>query len=233
MILKVFNDATYNTPLNIDLNISNETIVLRTNETEKTVTFAELKNDELNSGFDRYVIQIIPNDDPSESADLFIKTNVINLYAETAISKMAATEYFLQAQKYGFLHIIMRAEDTSFDDCVLFVNTTTDGTFTCNKEFSYSERVITQPPKFYYPQIAVAEIERSDSSVTLEITAPTNVNKEIYLKTNVGHVPAKVPLTNGVGRFNFTPIGMATGDTATIKIGYKYYSNIISTQITK
>lgn len=231
MILKVYNDSKYSYDTEANLSINNDIVNLKTtsftnnkkNQFETSLSFLDLKNRINSSGFDRWVIELLPNGNH----------NLINLYAETSNDKLPAQDYFIKANSYGFVHIIIRAEDKNFDDAIFFVNLTKDSKLECNKEYTITEREITKPPKFYYPEISLSEIKRDNNEITIEVTSPSSVNKDIYIKTNYGHTPTKIKLVNGKGKFIFTPIGMNNDDIATVKVGYRFYSNIASIQLKK
>lgn len=231
MILKVYNDSKYSYDTEANLSINNDIVNLKTtsftnnkkNQFETSLSFLDLKNRINSSGFDRWVIELLPNGNH----------NLINLYAETSNDKLPAQDYFVKSNSYGFIHIIIRAEDENFDDAIFFVNLTKDSKLECNKEYTITEREITKPPKFYYPEISLSEIKRDNNEITIAVVSPNSVNKDIYIKTNYGHTPTKIELVNGKGKFIFTPIGMSNDDIATVKVGYRFYSNIASIQIKK
>jgi len=231
MILKVYNDSKYFYDTEANLSIDNDIVNLQTisfinnkkNQFKTSLSFFDLKNRINSSGFDRWVIELLPNGNH----------NLINLYAETSNDKLPAQDYFIKSNTYGFIHIIIRAEDENFDDAIFFVNLTKDSKLECNKEYIITEREITKPPKFYYPEISLSEINKDNKETTIEVTTPLSVNEYVYIKTDYGHTPTKIKLVNGKGKFIFTPIGMSNEDVATVKVGYRFYSNISSIQLKK
>lgn len=231
MILRVYNDSKYSYDTEANLSIDNDIVNLTTtsiannkkNVCTTSLSFFDLKNRINSSGFDRWVIELLPNGNH----------NLINLYAETSNDKLPAQDYFIKSNTYGFIHIIIRAEDENFDDAIFFVNLTKDSKLECNKEYIITEREITKPPKFYYPKISLSEIKRDNNEITIEVTTPPVVNGYVYIRTNYGHVPTKIKLINGKGKFIFTSIGMTDDDIATVKVGYRHYSNIASIDLKK
>jgi len=231
MILKVYNDSKYSYDTEANLSIDNDIVNLQTtsfinnkkNQFKTSLSFFDLKNRINSSGFDRWVIELLPNGNH----------NLINLYAETSNDKLPAQDYFIKSNSYGLIHIIIRAEDDNFNDAIFFVNLTKDSKLECNKEYTITEREITKPPKFYYPKISLSEIDRNNNEINIAVVSPSSVNKDIYIKTNYGHTPTKIKLVNGKGKFIFTPIGMSNEDVATVKVGYRFYSNIASIQLKK
>ena len=55
---------------------------------------------------------------------------------------------------------------------------------------------------------------------------------EIYIKSDIGYVnKRKLNLINGKGSFKYIPLGLDIQDIATIKVGFKTYSNVVLTQV--
>ena len=228
---KIYNDSKYFYDFEADLNIENNDFILKTittidnikNQFTTSLKFSDLRTKLNSSGFDRWVIELLPNGNH----------NLINIYEKTRFDKFQSLEYFADSKTFGFIHIVIRAEDKSFEDTVIFINLTKDTKFKFNREYNITERIITKPPKFYYPQLSLSEINKDNEGTTIEVTTPPSVNGYVYIKTDYGHVPTKIKLVDGKGKFIFTPIGMTNEDVATVKVGYRFYSNISSIQLTK
>lgn len=55
---------------------------------------------------------------------------------------------------------------------------------------------------------------------------------EVYVKADIGYVnKRKLNLINGKGSFRYIPLGLEKQDIATIKVGFKTYSNVVLTQV--
>lgn len=233
MSLRIYKDFKFTFDSIIDLNITKETIKFKTSPLDNKntniavynslINFSDLKTKADRCGFDRWTIVL--NRDGTHSA-------VKNIYVDTYISKLPTTEYFEQNNSYGIIQIITRPEDTSFEDCVIFLNMTENSVLNTNATYSETPRLISGSPKYYYPNINISEINRDDEKITFQVTTPTNVNESYFVKSDNGFVSSKVFVNNGIGTFNFIPIGMATGDKAVIKVGLKFYSNIKSIEVT-
>lgn len=233
MELKVYKDFNYKNNYNISLKITSDRVEYTTqlvSETnlEKNTTelfFDDLKSRIDNGGFARWTFVI-----EEDGTHTFF-----NYYLESLNSRTQVPEWCKQNKKNAMLHIITRPEDTSFDDATFFVNTCIKGTFECNKEYVISERNIPSPinpnPKYYFPKIELSK-EIINGKIYININTPKTVNEDYYIKSDNGFVPNKVKVTNGVGKFIFTPISMEEGDTAKIKVGLKFVSNIASIDVT-
>ncbi|WP_323016495.1 hypothetical protein [Castellaniella sp.] len=57
---------------------------------------------------------------------------------------------------------------------------------------------------------------------------------KVYAKTDAGYLNRRYAVTdkNGVAEFRFAPMLLDPGDKATVKIGFRYYSNLDSVEIT-
>jgi hypothetical protein len=228
----------FNFKFNVNLEVNAETITFTTyivsenkelslkNIKQTTnFNFNDLKSRLDSGGLDRWILEI------NENADhLPIK----NLYAETAISKIEGIEYATQVDKPSIFHIIIRPEDTSFNDAFICIYVSDKSEVTCNQEFSEIERVRTPVgKKTYLPKYDVEKISDNENETVVRLNTPSNVNETFYVKSNLGFVPSKFKVTNGVGEFSFSKIGMKENDVATVKIGLKYFSNLISLDISK
>jgi hypothetical protein len=228
----------FNFKLKVDLQVSDEvvnfTTYLITENKELSVknikqttifNFNELKSRLNSGGLDRWILEINEN-----AEHLPIK----NLYAETAITKIEGIEYSAQVGKPSIFHIIIRPEDTSFNDAFICIYVSDESEVICNQEFSEIDRVRTPVgKKTYLPKYDIIKISDDANETLIRLNAPSTVNETFYVKSNLGFVPSKFEVTKGVGEFSFSKIGMKEEDVATIKIGLKYFSNLISLDINK
>lgn len=238
MRIKVYNDIKDQGDLDVSLFIEKEkllfsTIVLKPDKEIKTIvnkqttelSFSNLKNRIDSGGLARWSFYL----------DSIGYHRFFNLYEKVSESKIQPPEYCKQNNINFVLHIIVRPEDTSFEDCVYFINITEKSKFECNQEWSFHDRFIPDPvnphEKPYFPEINLSK-EIVNGKIYINIKTPETVNENYYIKSDTGFVPAKVKVTNGIGKFIFTPISMEEGDTAKIKVGLKFVSNIASIDVT-
>lgn len=227
MIFRVYKAQKYFFDPSVKLEISPAQIKLTTsvemasgavNTSETVLSFSGLRSRPDNGGFNRWAVSMTQDG---------LQKPVTNVYAETMDTKLTAGEYFAQSVFYGLLQVIVRPEDTSFDDAVIYVNLTENSQFECNREFEYSDVPAVIPPaSAYHPQMSLSVVSGDADGVTVQVTAPSNVNEDAYIKTDFGHAPRKIPLVNGSGTFKFSRVGMAAGETSSVKVGYRFYSNL-------
>jgi hypothetical protein len=237
MRIRVYNDITDTLDLDVSLfiekeNLSFSTTILkpdkesRVNPNKQTtkLSFSNLKNRIDSGGFARWSFHL----DNTGFHKFF------NLYERVAESKIQPPEYCKQNNINFVLHVIVRPEDISFEDCIYFVNMTEKSKFECNQKWDFHDRFIPDPvnphEKPYFPEISLSK-EIINGKIYINIKTPETVNENYYIKSDNGFVPAKVKVTNGVGKFIFTPISMEDGDIAKVKVGLKFVSNIASIDV--
>lgn len=219
--------------LDIDLNVSSDEIIIKTSfeikdfglQKETTsLKFADLRAREDEGGFNRWILEV----DKSKK-HLPIK----NLYVQTYVSKLEAKEYATETGTASLVHVIVKPEDTSFDDAVIIISNSDNSKFTSNLDFEEIEMIRTDKDnKTYTPKYDLDEIKRNDDgSISFQLTAPSNVNQTFYIKSDLGFAPSTFKVVSGVGSFNFIPLGLNKGDKAIIKVGLKFYSNIVSAEV--
>lgn len=240
-MLKVFRISDYDINYEVNLNISGENIILKTNyikdnkpingilesEQESIINFSDLKKNYNYSGLDRWSIGIERNGQHKQ---------IVNIFAETSISKIEAEEYAKQVNTYFMLQIVVRPEDTSFEDSQVRLYITENSLLKTNVSFKEEENIKTPKNQKSYLKLdnySISEISREEDNIILQINAPETVNNTFYAKSNAGVVQNKIEVVNGVGRFVFSTIGMVDGSEATIKVGLKYFSNLFNINITK
>jgi len=238
MRIRVYKDLNNIQDLDVNLNIEKDTLIYSTKlikenneiednigEAKTTLSFSNLKNRIDSGGFARWSFHLTDKG--------FHK--FFNLHERVAESKIQPPEFCTQNDVIFVLHIIVRPEDTSFEDCIYFVNMSEKSKFECNQKWDFHERFIPDPvnphTKPYFPEINLSK-EIVNEKIYINIKTPETVNEDYYIKSNTGFVPAKVKVTNGVGKFIFTPISMENGDTAKVKVGLKFVSNIASIDVT-
>lgn len=190
---------------------------------ETVLTFRDLRARSDACGFDRWVFRI---DEDGRHYP------VRNLHADTYLTKQPPTEHVLQNRLNYLFHSIVRPEDKSFLDCIFFINIPDHGTLSSNLPYQEGPRVITTGQKSYWPQLSLNVLSKSGSDTLIGLQMPSSVTRQdIFLKTNAGIVPRKTVLTDGQGQFIFSPLGVADGETVTIKAGFEYFSNVTSLKL--
>ena len=190
---------------------------------ETVLTFRDLRARNDACGFDRWVFRI---DEDGRHYP------VRNLHADTYLTKQPPTEHVLQNRLNYLFHSIVRPEDRSFLDCIFFINIPDHGTLSSNLPYQEGPRVITTGQKSYWPQLSLNVLSKSGSDTLIGLQMPSSVTRQdIFLKTNAGIVPRKTVLTDGQGQFIFSPLGVADGETVTIKAGFEYFSNVTSLKL--
>jgi hypothetical protein len=157
----------------------------------------------------------------------------VSLHARTAPERLHAATYVAQAGINLFAHVIVRPEDRDFEDCVILINGPPELEFSCNKPFVSPGRRITLGRKFYWPEMTLSGAGRTSRSCTIQVRMHERANCDLYPKSDVGHVPRKIRVTNGRGTFVFSPLGMRKGQSAEIKVGFANFSNVASHTIVK
>lgn len=184
-----------------------------------------LRNRSDRCGFDRWIICM----------DLQLKhTGFLNLNSETFVTRYSPAEWM--AQRPGTLilfHVVVRPEDQDFRDCVYLAYTAPTIKVVSNVKLDQRQYVAFKGPKTYWPFIAVTELERQGSHVTMGITMRDNVNEDIYIKTDSGVAPEKVSVVNGHATFPLHLKGMRTGEETKVSVGFRYYDGMASTVVRK
>jgi hypothetical protein len=77
------------------------------------------------------------------------------------------------------------------------------------------------------PEELMAQINTTSSIsgdvITVNVTTDERIDF-LYLQTNTGFLPkTKIPLTNGTGSFKVITTGLDSGDTVSVKIGFKFW----------
>lgn len=187
-------------------------------ENTTTLIWEDLRSRYDRCGFDRWVVDLA-----LDGRHMPLR----NLHVDTYLTKMPPTEHAIQSKAFFLFHAVVRPEDTSFTDSMFFINAPDGSDVMCNIPMVEQPRVITSGRKFYWPQMSMAEISRSESSILIGIDMAENVNGlEVHLKTNVGYVPRKVTVNNGHAQFVLVPFGVPVGDVVTVKAGFEYFSNV-------
>lgn len=206
-------------------NVENKELNINRNNYTTSLSFSDLKSRVDSGGLDRWIVEINKKGEHEQ---------IKNLYAETAITKIEGIEYAIQKNVPSIFHVIVKPEDTSFEDASIFIYLNVASTITCNKEIQIVEKVRTpRNQKSYLPVYELTKASDNENESLIRINTPTNVNQTFYVKSDIGVVPSQFKVSNGIGEFLFSKIGMKDGDVATIKVGLKYFSNLISIEVNK
>jgi hypothetical protein len=248
MSIKKYTDTPfskeYNFAYKAHLEITADKIIFSTfptTETEEiitgeqfitTVLFSELKNRYDSGGLDRWMIEINKRGEHLPLQNLFVLT---------ASTKIEGTEYAKSKDVPSIFHIVVKPEDENFFDTSVIIAIPPISTFTCNKEFeeiqvqseNRNNKLLARNQKTYLPKYSVSEVDRDNEKVLIQLNTPSNVNETFYAKTNAGYVPSQFKVINGIGEFYLVTKDMQEEETATVKIGLKFYSNLISIDIKK
>jgi hypothetical protein len=248
MSIKKYTDTPfskeYNFKYKAHLEITADKIIFSTfptTETEEVITgeqfittvlFSELKNRYDSGGLDRWMVEINKRGE---------HLPLQNLYVLTASTKIEGTEYAKSKDVPSIFHIIVKPEDENFFDSSIIVAIPPISIFTCNKEFQEDQvqvilrnnKSLLRNQKAYLPKYSVLEKDRDNEKVLIQLNTPSNVNETFYAKTNAGYVPSQFKVINGIGKFYLVTKDMQEEETATVKIGLKFYSNLISIDIKK
>jgi len=168
-----------------------------------------------------------------------------NKYTYTKEGKQDGQNYILLKGTCGIAQIYLAHPTNSFADDGFRITVNEEVGYYSNLEFDVEvEASATGYGDFadmFYPVLtAPVALECAvDGSVEIPITLTTadgenyDVDENLYLKTNAGYLPLnKVTVTVGVATARFMALGLLTGETATVKIGYKWFENVSSTEIT-
>lgn len=190
-----------------------------------TLSWESLSTSEDKCGFDRWIV-------PLDRYGTHYK--VRNLHIESYASKLPPTEQAGLTGSSNLFHVIVRPTDTSFLDCHFYINIPDGGSYTCNLPVEELTRTISTGRKFYWPAIELVELSRTTDKVDCEVRMDASVSDQaIYLETDLGYVTKEVTVQNGTAQFSFVPVEMSDGDTATVKAGFKYFSNVASIPVTR
>jgi len=248
MSIKKYTDTPfskeYNFAYKAHLEITSDKIIFSTfptTETEEiitgkqfitTVLFSELKNRYDSGGLDRWMIEINKKGEHLPLQNLFVLT---------ASTKIEGTEYAKSKDVPSIFHIVVKPEDKNFFDTSVIVAIPPISTFTCNEKFeeiqvqseNRNNKSLARNEKTYLPKYSVSEKDRDNEKVLIQLNTPLNVNETFYAKTNVGYVPSQFKVIDGIGELYLVTKDMQEDEIATIKIGLKFYSNLISIDIKK
>lgn len=230
----VYREFTLPYTLSAEITILAESVTISTTtkhlfQSERTmattILWSELQAREDKCGFDRW---ILPLDSYGN------QYQIRNLHVETYASKLPPTEQAALTGSINLFHIITRPTDVSFLDSHFFINIPDEGSYTCNLPVQELTRTLTTGQKFYWPVMELVETSRTSDKVACEVRMDATVsNQPIYLETDLGYVTKEVTVQNGTAQFSFIPVEMNEGDTATVKAGFKYFSNVASISLTR
>lgn len=230
----VYREFTLPYTLSAEVTILAESVTLSTttkhlfqSERTSTTTFlwSDLQARTDRCGFDRWIFPL-----DSYGNQYLIR----NIHIENYGSGLSITEQAGLTGSTNLFHIVTRPTDTSFLDSHYFINIPNEGTYTCNLPVQELPRTITTGKKFYWPAMELVEISRTADKVIGEVRMDASVsNQPIYLETDLGYVTKEVTVQNGTAQFSFVPVEMNAGDTATVKAGFKYFSNVASISLTR
>lgn len=234
----------------IDVQVEDQTITITTNtptvlndtgglvgEKKTTITWDQLKNDSTYSGFDRWILNAdkYGNHEP-----------IFNLYPQTAVTKQRFSDFIknnvvLNPTKTwnSFFQLVTIPEASSFKQCFFSIsggqNTNITSNITQNVQ---TQRFIILTPgyetkRYYYPNLGARFLNQNADGGQIIVGVPNNAVADIYITSDYGITPNKVALNNGRATFNFSSAGMTSGETATIKFGFKWFSSIFALTYTK
>lgn len=178
-------------------------------------------------GFDRWIVKLNFH---------LAHTAVLNLNAATYEKKINTVEWkaTLRPEPVTVLfHVIVRPEDRSFYDACILVYATTEMGVHCNIPVIESPHVMTTGRKSYWPTIHLSEWHRDDSYVIIRAQMAEHVNETLYVKSACGSLPNTVEVRNGDAFIPLSIKDMAPGQGTTIKVGFKYFSNVSSIEVTR
>ena len=233
--IQVYREFNAFTDFASDVEIRTDTVSFKTSildsanckivSQETVMTFNDLRSRNDACGFDRWVFRI-----DKEGRHYPVR----NLHADTYLTKQPPTDHVLQNRINYLFHAIVRPEDRSFLDSVFFLNIPDRGKISCNLAYQEGSRVITTGQKSYWPRLELSELSKSGSDTLIGIQMPASVaRQDIFLKSNAGIIPRKITLIDGQAKCVFSPVGVAEGETVTIKAGFEYFSNVTSINLTR
>jgi hypothetical protein len=206
-------------------------------EQKTIITWDDFKNHSTYSGFDRWIV----NATPEGKHEPFF-----NIYPLTSELKMSTIDYikFSSSQTTNkfwnmFTQIFTVAEADDFNGCFFIINVNEGCEVTCNKSIYFEEKRIdiSQPAykakRYYYPKLGARIASLSADGAQIIVGLPNEAEAEIYISVDHGVAPRKVSLSKGRGTFNFSSVGMSSGDKATIKLGFKWFSGLVALEYTK
>ena len=230
----VYREFTLPFTLSAEVNISADSVTISTTtkhlfQSERTSTttilWSDLQSREDKCGFDRW---ILPLDSYGN------QYQIRNLHVETYASQLQPTEQAGLTGSINLFHIITRPTDASFLDSHFYINIPDEGSYTCNLPVQELTRTLTTGRKFYWPAMELVETSRTSDKVTCEVRMDASVSDQaVYLETDLGYVTKEVTVQNGTAQFSFIPVEMNDGDVATVKAGFKYFSDVASISITR
>lgn len=86
----------------------------------------------------------------------------------------------------------------------------------------------------FFPSLVLKQIDKSqDGSVTFEVSliwhGKIPETETAFVSTTAGYISKqRVTLNNGKGRFKWMPLGLDSGDQATVQVGFRLFSGIAS-----
>lgn len=227
--VRVFSDFNFPVSLgnmNLDLTPDNATISIASHGNmpyrSATLNWSALKARSDSGGFDRWVIGL--------SYDGVFQPP-FNIYERTSASKLIPADYAAMMRQWLLLHAFMRPDNADWMSCQFFVFVPIGVSFSTNGNREDEVRTLTSGQKTYMPLIELAVGATDQTGTTITVTLASGGNAELYLKADKGFVPGKVQTVNSQASFKFVPLAMASGDVATIKVGFRYFSNLKSIQV--
>ena len=125
------------------------------------------------------------------------------------------------------LEFVIKVPDSEYAN-VSFINTDNSQVITSTLAKTYSTN-ISQPNKIFNTLTITADKTSPAAGDIIKLTVTSeNINvPEVYAESIGGFISKnKITLTNGVGTVILNTNGLDTGDTAQVKFGYKYFSNV-------
>lgn len=227
--VRVFNDFTFPRELgsmHLDLTPENATLSIAAHGDlpyrETTLNWAELDARNDRSGFDRWVVGL--------ASDGTFQPP-FNIYERTTASKLIPADYAAMMRQWLILHAFIRPDNADWMSCQFFVFVPIGVQFSTNGNREDEIRTLTTGQKTYMPLLDLQSGPTDQTGTTITVTIASGGDAELYMKSDKGFVPAKIQTVNGQASFKFVPLAMASGDVATIKVGFRYFSNLKSIQV--
>lgn len=165
-------------------------------------------------------------------------TRVKNLNPHTAIARDRGDSYFLREHVNSTMTLLSPFEDSTLDECTLFINT--------NTSFLNTPNVVIEPwvkPTFQYipvPKIIMDSAEvKEDTYVTGSIQIQDydgNIHPlqqgEVFLEATAGYLTKSRYLVGSDVKFKIGALGLEPGNVVRVKAGWRNYYGLSEAVIT-
>lgn len=158
------------------------------------------------------------------------KQNVFNVYAETLPTRKSSHAFFNEKNESMTLAVVIPSiEDKQSASILIFCGSGDEVLVTGDLQNEGESSGF----KSLLPSLEISNQQISNNILSFDISSTSLPDHDVYIDTSIGAaITSKTRIKNGFGRGYISLSGLPSGLTGKIKLSFKFYSSVCTTEFT-